>query len=602
MSKDFSWSKKEGRLQTPWYKKVPKDCPLPEYPRPQFTRETWINLNGLWDYAITDQNESFLSNFEDKILVPFPIESSLSGVECQLYPRERLWYHRTFNIPDDWQDKRVLLHFGAVDWKCKIWINKELIGEHAGGYYPFSFDITEHIDFDQENVILIRVYDPSEKGKQPSGKQWIKPSIVFYTTNSGIWQTVWLESVPKNYISNIKIAPDIDNNNLIFTSFVTTEQGKKREDFTINVKVLDENRIIQDVVCKPNQEKKIHIPKVKLWSPENPFLYQLDIKLIQGAIVIDEVGSYFAMRKFSIEEDEKGYQRFYLNNEPYFMTGLLDQGYWPDGLYTAPTDEALLFDIELTKEFGFNTIRKHLKVEPARWYYHCDRLGVLVWQDMINGGGKTGIIPQFFAYILRLKLKDYRCYWKAGMRKKSTREIFEKELKEMIDALYNVPSICIWVPFNEAWGQFDSKRISDWLMQYDSSRLVDHASGWFDHGGGHFISKHDYADKFTMPKKRGDRAVVLSETGGYTMMIPEHSWNPKKKYGYKNFNSKKELEDAYKNLIKDILIPAKKDGLCGAIYTQISDVEIEYNGIVTYDRKRKKMNPKKISKLNQQLT
>ncbi|MHA1309133.1 MAG: glycoside hydrolase family 2 protein, partial [Candidatus Heimdallarchaeota archaeon] len=549
-------------------------------------------------YTVTSAKADFPNEFEGKILVPFAIESPLSGVKRQLYPKDRLWYQRSFTIPKDWKNKRILLHFGAVDWECKIWVNKKEVGSHRGGYSPFSFDITEYVEFEKENQIQIRVYDPSEKGKQPSGKQWLKPAIVFYTTVSGIWQTVWLESVPKIYITDIKLTPDIDEKVIkIKTNIVSSENHNIKIEGIIN----DNGNIIAEFTGDPNSEINVLLQQFNLWSPETPFLYDLEINLVEEGIVIDTIESYFAMRKFSLEKDKEGIPRFNLNNEPYFMVGLLDQGYWPDGLYTAPTDEALKWDIELTKEFGFNTIRKHIKTEPARWYYFCDKLGVLVWQDMINGGGKYGIIPNTLIFAFGLTLNDSRCYWKTGQRKQWLRDNFELELKEMIDSLYNVPSICMWVPFNESWGQFDAKRIGKWVMNYDPSRLVDHASGWYDQKSGHFISIHDYRDKFKMPKEITDRGVVLSETGGYTLPIPECLWDPKKKFGYKKITSQEELEKSYQNLVKKILKPSIKQGLSGVIYTQTTDVEIEYNGIVTYDRKIKKMDAEKIAKLNKSL-
>ncbi|MHA1186941.1 MAG: glycoside hydrolase family 2 protein, partial [Candidatus Heimdallarchaeota archaeon] len=514
-------------------------------------------------------------------------------------PKDRLWYQRTFTLSKDWKNKRILLHFGAVDWECKVWVNKKEVGSHRGGYSPFTFDITEFVDFEKENQLQIRVYDPSEKGKQPTGKQWLKPAIVFYTTVSGIWQTVWLESVPKNYITVIKLTPDIDEK--VIKIKTNVQLFEENENFKISGKITDNGKTLSEFTAKINEEKEVSLYQFNLWSPETPFLYDLEINLVKDGKVIDSIESYFAMRKFSLEKDKEGIPRFHLNNEPYFMIGLLDQGYWPDGLYTAPTDEALKWDIELTKEFGFNTIRKHIKTEPARWYYHCDKLGVLVWQDMINGGGKAGIIPNFIAFALGLQLNDSRCYWKTGQNKKWLRDNFEIELKEMIDSLYNVPSICMWVPFNESWGQFDAKRIGQWVMDYDSSRVVDHASGWFDQKAGHFISVHDYKDKFKMPKKLDTRGIVLSETGGYTLPIQECVWDPNKKFGYKNITNQVELENSYQNLVENILKPSIKQGLSGVIYTQTTDVEIEYNGLVTFDRKIKKMTADKIAKLNSSL-
>lgn len=577
-------------LQTQWYDDVTTETPWNEYPRPQMVRKDWKCLNGLWDYAIRPKKVTKIERFDGKILVPYPIESALSRVKKPLSPTQHLWYRKTFSVPEDWVGHKVLLHFGGVDWKTIVVVNGVEVGTHIGGYNPFSFDITTALDLKNENEIIVKVYDPTDKERIPAGKQKRKPLVVFYTPNSGIWQTVWIEAVPQIYINKLKLTPNIDSSEINVN--IKTNIGEQVQKFSTRVKILGEGVTVAEKEDSVKSPLNIKIPQPQLWSPENPYLYDLEIELLNQGQTLDKVKSYFGMRKFSLEKDENGKYRFYLNNKPYFMMGTLDQGYWPDGIYTAPTDEALRWDIEMTKKFGFNMIRKHIKVEPLRWYYHCDKLGMIVWQDMPS----PSFSPKYFllkwsARILKFKVEDSKKYRRVGLKDPRYRKYLEKELKEMIDTHYNVPSIAIWVPFNEMWGQFDAKRIGDWTIKYDPTRLVDHTSGFFDQGGSHFISKHNYADTFKMPENSGNRGVVLSETGGYTMKIPEHSWNPKKKFGYKTFNSKEQLHSAFENMVDNVLTPAITDGLSGVVYTQTTDVEIEYNGLITYDRKILKMDP-----------
>ncbi len=598
MTDPSQWNKKKGRMQTHWFEDVDSNNPFPEYPRPQMVREEWLNLNGLWDYAIRSADINTVKAYDGKILVPFPVESSLSGVKRPLLLKERLWYHRVFKIPENWKDKRILLHFGAIDWECTIWINDREIGIHKGGYSPFSLDITDYVCMEEENEIVIKVFDPTDKGRQPFGKQTLKPKLVFYTSTSGIWQTAWLEMVPTTYIDSFKLTPDINNSTLTIEAKV---KGEPLVNTEIKVKISKDGNEITTVQASSSEPVIIDIENPILWSPESPELYDVQLTLIFHENPLDAVDSYFAMRKFSLQAGPSGIPQFFLNNNPYFMIGPLDQGFWPDGLYTAPSDAALLWDVEMTKNFGFNMIRKHIKTEPARWYHYCDKLGIIVWQDMPNGGKMNIIPPGYFAYFLGKTYDDTKSYRKFGFKNPKDRMQFEKELKEMLDSLYNVPSIAIWVPFNEAWGQFDAKRISEWIMEYDPTRLVDNASGWFDQGSGHFVSIHNYNDTFKMPNDSKERGVLLSETGGYTNSINGHKWDPKKKFGYKFYQNKEELHDAYRNMVENVLKPAIKKGLSGAVYTQTSDVEIELNGLATYDRQVLKFDQKLVKELNMSL-
>ncbi|MCF2141907.1 MAG: beta-galactosidase [Candidatus Lokiarchaeota archaeon] len=608
MGESNRWEIQPSSLLTKWSKSVDPSMPWPSYPRPQFKRQDWLNLNGLWEYSISNFNTETMPTSEGYILVPYPVESALSGVKRKLEPKNLLWYRRKFTLPSKWHDKRIILHFEAVDWETTVYINDHLVGVHRGGYTPFSFDITLYLskNMESENTIIIKVFDPTEKGHQPSGKQWLKPAIVFYTSISGIWQTVWLEPVPYYAIEKIEITPDIDTDQLLllFTaSFHPKDPGdeyisndKLKSSFELEITVFDKEKSILSIRQPFQKAIILKLPPLKRWTPENPILYGLKIKLLQQNTVFDCIESYFAMRSFSLESDSQGRMRFHLNHKPYFMMGVLDQGYWPDGLYTAPTEDALRYDLEIIKKCGYNMVRKHIKIEPSLWYYYCDQMGLIVWQDMPNGGGKGVITRQFLLHILHLNPKDDRNYWFSGYGKPEHRKNFRQELHEMIDHLYNVPSIAVWVLFNEAWGQFDTVSLTEWLKKRDPSRLIDAASGWFDKKVGHFVSVHNYNDKFQMPSTFNYRGVVLSEIGGYTLPIINHEWNPKKKFGYKRIKSRNELEQAYFNLINNILLPAVKQGLSGVVYTQITDVEIEYNGLMTYDRSVLKIVPEKFKK------
>lgn len=582
MMNKHKWEPVKGEIMTKWVREVSPDNPLPEYPRPQLKREKWISLNGLWNYTITSKVTEELKKFDSKILVPFPIESALSGVKKKLKPNELLWYQKLFSVPLDWKDKRILLNFGAVDWECKIFVNQRLVGEHRGGYVPFSFDITEYIDFEVENELIVSVWDPTDKGGYPRGKQKLKPYGVWYTPVSGIWQTVWLEPVPYSYIKSLKMIPDIDNEILKIKINLINSEGKDRVKITIK----ENNNNVTEIVEDFKEDYNIKIPNPKLWSPSNPFLYDIIVSLEQSK---DSIQSYFGMRKISIMEGENGHNRIALNNEILFQYGPLDQGFWPDGIYTAPTDDALKYDIEITKELGFNMIRKHVKVEPARWYYWCDKLGILVWQDMPTGGN-VGLIKMVYGLLKRKKIGfEYK-------RKKDEAEEYHKEFKAIIDNFFNHPSIVVWVPHNEGWGQFDTAKIVTYLRELDPDRLIDPASGWFDHGLGDIADCHHYTEP-CFPGNLSGRVAVCGEFGGLGLKIVDHSWKKKLKFVYKRFSNAQVLYNFYSGLILK-LKKFKKEGLGAAVYTQTTDVEGEINGLLTYDREIVKMNQKKLTNLN----
>ena len=577
-------------MKSRWTDSINTDCPLSEYPRPQLVRNDWLCLNGKYDYAVTPLDSAAPSEYEGKITVPFAIESLLSGVVRQLYPNELLWYRRKVTLPESFDGKDVLLHFGAVDWQCEVFVNDTAAGSHTGGYCPFTLDITSLIK-DGENELVVKVYDPTDKGWQQRGKQVLESKGFWYTSTSGIWQTVWLEPVSKCRIESVKLTPYIDKG-VISVNVKCNGKGK------LSAKVLDGDTVVFD--GEITEITEIPVPDAKLWSPENPFLYDLKLTL-ESESGCDEVSSYFAMRKFSITTDSKGHPRLALNNKTYFQRGLLDQGYWPDGGLTAPCDEAIIFDIEEMKRLGFNMLRKHIKVEPHRWYYHCDRLGMIVWQDMVSGGEYIGNFYAGFLPNLNINVKDNK--YKAFSREKPEwREQFKEELFEMIDNLYNFPCIGCWVPFNEGWGQFDAKEIGEKVKAYDPSRIVDHASGWHDQKGPDLKSMHRYIVPVTPPTGRKGRTFVLSEYGGYSRIIKKHVWNLAKSFGYIMFTSEKSLTAGYKFLHTSQIIPLIKHGLSATVYTQVSDVEFEVNGIYTYDRTILKIDENAIKEINEKMT
>lgn len=563
-------------LLTSWADEVIPDNVLPEYPRPQMVREEWLNLNGLWEYAITNWNGEQPAEFQGEILVPFPIESYLSGVQERIH-RQLLWYHRTFSVPEGWRGERILLHFGAVDWEATVYVNGIDLGTHRGGYDPFWFDITEALRDGTEQDVVVRVWDMSDGGTQPRGKQVRYPGGIWYTPSTGIWQTVWLEPVPSTFVSGLKIQTDIDAG--ILTLEARLGGDSEGDDYTVTTTVLDGGDVVASATGDVGEALDVALENPRLWSPDSPFLYDLQVTLLRNDAVIDEVTGYFGMREIAVEPDDEGVLRLALNHEPLFQFGLLDQGFWPDGLYTAPTDEALRHDIEVTRQLGFNLIRKHVKVEPARWYYWADRLGVLVWQDMPNGD-----------------LAVNRGEGELERSEESAAQ-FELELQRLIDTHYNHPSIVMWVVFNEGWGQYDTARLAQWVQDYDPSRLVNSASGWNDVGAGHVFDIHSYPGP-EAPPPDPDRALVLGEFGGLGLPIEDHTWLDEANWGYREFTDRDTLVAAYADLIESLRRLQETRGLAAAVYTQTTDVETEVNGMMTYDRAVIKMEPDAVYALN----
>ncbi|SFW51590.1 Glycosyl hydrolases family 2, TIM barrel domain [Sinomicrobium oceani] len=578
------WKPAGNKIKTKWAESIDPDRVLHEYPRPIMKRDSWKNLNGLWDYSITSRESGKPEGSQGKILVPFAVESSLSGVMKEVGPEQVLWYHRTFSVPAEWKGKRVKLHFGAVDWQADIWLNDIKITSHTGGFEPFSVDITPFLSESGDQKLTVRVWDPSDQGNQPRGKQVKKPEGIWYTPVTGIWQTVWLEPVSEKHVNNLRIVPDIDRNTVKFTADVA---GAEYGDI-IEVTVFDGQKEVTTVKAVADAGFEITLDQPKLWSPESPFLYRTTIKLLdQGKEVADSFKSYFAMRKIAVKRDENGVVRMQLNNKNYFHFGPLDQGWWPDGLYTAPSDEALKYDIVKTKEMGYNMIRKHVKVEPARWYTHCDEIGMLVWQDMPNGD-----IQKEWQMRTYFEGNEYR-------RSASSEAIYRKEWKGIMDYLYSYPSIVVWVPFNEAWGQFKTEEITEWTKEYDPSRLVNSASGGNHFRTGDILDLHSYPqpDLFLYD---ANRVTVLGEYGGIGLPMKGHLWKPDNNWGYVQFKNSKEVTDEYVKFAEKLkkLVPS---GFSGAVYTQTTDVEGEVNGLMTYDRKEDKVDVKRVRQINQEV-
>jgi len=575
------------QLYTSWGENLDTSKVLNEYPRPQMRRDSYINLNGYWQYAITGSNR-LTDVYEGEILVPFSPEAALSGVRRQVRPEQFLHYSRTFAVVAMESGQRLLLHFGAVDQICTVFINGRRAGAHVGGYLPFTIDITDLVK-SGGNLLQVVVKDYSDTSYHSRGKQKIDRGGMFYQAQSGIWQTVWMEYVPADYIDRIKITPRYDEDS-VEVRVLVNKPGVKYARLVIS----DAGRDVITQEIPVNQNAVITVPNFKSWQPEEPFLY--DMRISYGE---DVVSTYFAMRKYSIGKDSRGVMRFFLNNRPYLHNGLLDQGYWPDGLYTAPSDEALIYDIETAKDLGYNMLRKHCKIEPARWYYHCDRLGMLVWQDMVNGGHKYNMkfictVPNVLGGIGRgFRDSRYRSFARADAR---GRQQYYHELKAMMRHLYHFASIAVWVPFNEGWGQFDAAKATKFIKGRDSSRLVDEASGWFDQGGGDIYSIHNYFRRLRI-KPNHVRVVALTEYGGYSYRVEGHSYSSRV-YGYRKYFSSQRLTTGYEMLIRRQIIPALKKGLSGAVYTQLSDIEEEVNGIFTYDRRQVKIDQESLRRMN----
>lgn len=556
-------------LTTRWTAGVDPAHPLPEYPRPQLVRKGWTNLNGRWEFAFGRERPA---RFDRQVVVPFPVESRLSGIGRQPPAGESMWYRRSFARPAVSPDGRVLLHFGAVDHQAEVWINGRRVGAHRGGYDPFTFDVTEALRPGRTQEILVRAEDAGNAGFGPNGKQARDPSGIFYTGSSGIWQTVWIEAVPGVSIERLRIVPDVDRSTVRIVAERRGGSGRVRLT-VLNGSARNESaRVAGATIPLDRPDAEIRIARPRLWSPDDPFLYGLRAELLdERGAVTDRVDSYFGMRKVSVGPDERGRTRILLNGKPLFLAGTLDQGFWPDGLYTAPTDEALRWDIEQTQRFGFNSIRKHVKVEPARWYAHCDRLGVLVVQDMPSGDAHIGLTGPDL------------------VRGHDSARGFDRELAAMIDAFENHPSIVMWTLFNEGWGQSDVRRIADWAHRRDPSRLIDATSGWVDRGVGDTIDEHIYNGPGS-PKPEARRAAVLGEFGGFGLALKGHLWSGTG-WGWTTFETGEEFTRAVVGVLEGLSLYAADPGLSAAFYTQFSDVESEANGLVTYDRAVVKANP-----------
>lgn len=575
------WKPAGDKIKTQWAEQVNPKSVLPEYPRPLMERSEWQNLNGEWEYAIKPVGEVEPASFDGNILVPFAVESSLSGVQKEVGEKNELWYKRSFTVPAKWKGKDVMLNFGAVDWKAEVFVNDVLVGSHKGAYTPFSFNITPFLKGSGAQKLVVRVWDPSDKGYQPIGKQTSNPQGIWYTSVTGIWQTVWLEPVASNHITAVKSIPNVDANALNVTVGASTPCVTS----IVEVKLLDKGAVVASAKGVQGQELRLGVKNPTLWSPENPYLYDMSITLSQNGKVIDQVKSYTAFRKISVEKDKNGILRMCLNNKPLFHYGPLDQGWWPDGLYTAPTDEALLYDIKKTKEWGFNMIRKHVKVEPARWYYHCDKEGILVWQDMPSGDMGNRWEPHKY---------------NGGTDKERSVESvanYYQEWKEIMDLGVSHPSIVVWVPFNEAWGQFDTEKVVAWTKAYDPSRLVNPASGGNHRPCGDILDLHNYPgpDMFLFDAQR---VTVLGEYGGIGLPLENHLWWNKRNWGYIQFKNSDEVTAEYVKYANELKGFVKR-GFSAAVYTQTTDVEGEVNGLMTYDRKVIKINEAKVKAANQ---
>ena len=572
------------KIKTRWAEQVSPENALPEYPRPMMVRPEWKNLNGLWQYAITAKGEKAPQQYEGDILVPFCIESALSGVQKEVGPDNALWYQRSFAVPGNWKGGRVLLHFGAVDWMTDVWVNDIKVGSHTGGYTPFTFDITQALK-GKQNTLVVRVWDPTNASYIPHGKQVLKPHGIFYTAVTGIWQTVWLENVPEDYIQNLVTTPNFDK----ATVNVEVDFSNPTKDDLYQVEVSFEGQPVASAKAINGQPVEVNMPEEFLrWTPDHPFLYDMKVKVLRKGKVIDEVDSYFAMRSFGTQRDESGIVRLTLNGLPIFHFGPLDQGWWPDGLYTAPTDEALAYDVQKTKDLGFNMIRKHVKVEPARWYYHCDRLGIIVWQDMPSGGrGPEWQTTQYYQ-------------GPESMRTLESEECYKKEWTEIINSLKSVPCIGVWVPFNESWGQFKTPEIVEMTKKLDPTRLVNPASGGNFYQCGDILDLHHYPDP-KMVLYDPTRATVLGEYGGIGRKVEGHTWVKDQGWGDVEFDTEEKVTDTYVEYAEKLYKMAFQ-GFSAAVYTQTTDCETELNGLMTYDRAVIKLDEKRLLQINRKIS
>lgn len=570
-------------MKSIWAESLDPSAPLQEYPRMQLKRESWTNLNGIWEYQIVPKGQNTQKDDWKPVCVPFPVGSSLSMAEEIVQPDEVLWYRRTFSYKPE--GGRTILNFEAVDQICSVYVNGEEVGRHAGGYTPFQIDITDKVKY--QNSLMVKVVDASDTGVLAFGKQRLKTDTIWYTPVAGIWGTVWLEEYPTYYVEDIKITPDFDESRAFIELAGAFGQAK------ITVKAKDNSFFHQGITTDGHYV--VPMQGFHPWSPEDPFLYDVEIQTED-----DFVTSYFGMRKFSSGKDGNGYTRFFLNNKPLFLSGVLDQGYNVDGVYTYPSEGAMLYELQTMKSMGFNMLRKHVKVECRRWYYLCDTLGMLVMQDMPNGGSTFSCLyHQALPLFLNIRTLSDKKYARFGRSAKLSRDMYMHELDEMLDTLFNCTCIFAWVPFNEGWGQFDSARITKHIAEYDTTRLIDSASGWHDQGCGDFNSRHVYFHNFHVPKP-DHRILLLSEFGGYSYAEASHC-QVKKVFGYKKFSDKVDLSRAVSEVYDTDVVQNISKGLSGCIYTQLSDVETECNGILTADRKVIKIDPKKMKQINERI-
>lgn len=558
-------------MMTPWSDQIDKQCPWPEYPRPQMVRGNWQNLNGPWNYAILPAEAPEPTQFDGQILVPFPVESVLSGVQKNVGPENKIWYQRKL-VVDAPNNDRTWLHFGAVDWHSQVWVNGQLVGEHKGGYLPFQFDITDALQAG-EQTITVAAWDPTDTKSYPRGKQVLHPEGIWYTPVTGIWQTVWLEQVPSSGISSVVVEGDLETE----TAAITVNSYASSQKLRVVVQATLDGAVVGTASGWPNEPVQMSLDAVRPWSPENPALYDISVKLMLDGKLIDEVQSYFALRTIERRRDANGVLRMFLNGSPYFMIGPLDQGWWPDGLYIAATDDALRFDVEATQKLGYNMARKHIKVEPERWYYWCDKLGLMVWQDMPSGFVVGQAIPP--RAVEDTVLDD------------AATSNFLIELDGMVEALKAHPCIVCWVPFNEGWGQHDTNAILQRVKNADPTRLVNGPSGWEDRGYGDMIDMHNYPGP-GMFEVMESRISVLGEFGGLAFSVPGHLWWDRN-FGYRSFGTREDLVRQYIRLMKRVYW-LKSQGLAAAVYTQTTDVEGEINGLLTYDRAVWKLLPEEI--------
>ncbi len=580
-------------LRTAWAEDLDPEQPLPEYPRPQLRRKRWQNLNGRWEFAIRDGDAPQPTSFETRIVVPFAVESALGGVARAVQPEERVWYRREFRAPELAEDEQLLLHFGAVDWEAEVWLNGRRLGSHCGGYDPFHFDLSDALAPGEVQELVVGVRDPTNRGPQPIGKQTLEPGGICYTAVTGIWQTVWLEPVPRTRVESLRAETLLAQAEVSIHARIS---GSLPGD-QLRLRVCVAGKTIAEQTAAVTGEHlrlELAIPSLRPWSPDDPFLYDLEAEILRDRVPVDRVESYFGAREISTGRDRAGIWRLFLNGEPLFQLGLLDQGWWPDGLYTAPTDAALAFDIEATRRMGFNLIRKHVKVEPARWYWHADRLGVLVWQDM------PSIAFELKRFVEQLQQGRQPEEMEFSLQVTPESEaIYRHELDAMLDALAPFPSIVAWVPFNEAWGQFDTDAILSHVAARDPERLVDGPSGWKDTGTGAIRDCHMYRREEQLPPLESDRPLVYGEFGGFKLGVDGHlavadGW------GYGSAKSSESFEAKYTELLGCIEALVAR-GLSGAIYTQTTDVESELNGLLTYDRAVFKIDPGRLAALHRRI-